>query len=333
MPANTRGPWWINSPLDGARLLAMETVTETLDGGGSVIDTVSDMEGVLIVPFYEEFPPFEGMDMESLPPLKPTVELPEGMAWQVHVLDGQFYWMPSNDPPEKVYTYWELSNEPLGIRDMWILTHGHPDAVAEWPGYRYSQIDLLPMGADGESCGRTTMRGVAGRTPGGNRDYMEQTGIFQRGPLTGCLYVHSEAWKILTATSPETYSAALLVPDGVDLNLSSPQKILNISERGHVGTDSDILITGFVVGGSVPRTVLVRAMGPSLHEFGVTGFLKDPRIELYRTTETDPVLIAANDDWKIDNDPKAIEIAEMKAGAFTTAKTKKATVTRRPSFS
>ena len=313
------GALWINSPLDGARLLATETVTETLDGGGSVTDTISAVGGVLIVPFYEEFPPFEGLDTASLPPLKPTIELPEGMAWQAHVLDGQFYWMPSNEVPDKVYTYWEMSNDALGIRDLWMLTHGDPDGVAPWPGYRYSQIDLLPMGAVGEPCGRTTMRGVAGRTATGNprtRDYMEQTGVFQRGPLAGCLYVHSEAWKILSATSPETYSAALLVPDGVELDLSSPQKMLNISERGRVGTGDDILIAGFVVSGKIPRTVLVRAIGPGLEDFGVADLLENPELKVFKDADPEPILINYNATWWRSPDASRIREAAVTSGAF-----------------
>ena len=163
------------------------------------------------------------------------------------------------------------------------------------------------------------MRGVAGRTATGNprtRDYMEQTGVFQRGPLAGCLYVHSEAWKILSATSPETYSAALLVPDGVELDLSSPQKMLNISERGRVGTGDDILIAGFVVSGKIPRTVLVRAIGPGLEDFGVADLLENPELKVFKDADPEPILINSNATWWRSPDASRIREAAVTSGAF-----------------
>ncbi len=45
----------------------------------------------------------------------------------------------------------------------------------------------------------------------------------------------------------------------------------NLSTRGQVGTGSNILIAGFVVGGSTPKQVLVRAIGPGLAALGVSG--------------------------------------------------------------
>jgi hypothetical protein len=76
---------------------------------------------------------------------------------------------------------------------------------------------------------------------------------------------------------------------------SVPDIPLNISTRMHVGTDPNQLIGGFIVTGSEPKKVIVLATGPSLADFGLTGVLADPVLELFQGN----TLIASNDDWKI----------------------------------
>jgi hypothetical protein len=83
----------------------------------------------------------------------------------------------------------------------------------------------------------------------------------------------------------------------------------NLSTRGQVGTGANILIAGFVVGGSTPKQVLVRAIGPSLTQFGVNGALSNPQLQLF----TGNTLVATNDNWGGD---AAILNASNQAGAF-----------------
>jgi hypothetical protein len=70
-------------------------------------------------------------------------------------------------------------------------------------------------------------------------------------------------------------------------------RLVNVSARSQVNTGSDILITGFSVSGNQPKTVLIRAVGPSLAGLGVTGVLIDPRLAIYRADTK----LAENDDW------------------------------------
>lgn len=60
-------------------------------------------------------------------------------------------------------------------------------------------------------------------------------------------------------------------------------RIVNISSRATVGTNGNILIAGFAIGGSTARTVLIRASGPALASspFNLTGTLPDPELALY----------------------------------------------------
>jgi hypothetical protein len=67
----------------------------------------------------------------------------------------------------------------------------------------------------------------------------------------------------------------------------------NLSTRGQVGTGANVLIAGFVVAGDTPKRVLVRAAGPSLSAFGVTGVLTDPQLQIFGGGS----LVAENDNW------------------------------------
>jgi hypothetical protein len=69
---------------------------------------------------------------------------------------------------------------------------------------------------------------------------------------------------------------------------------VNIATRGFVGSAAgQELIAGFVVRGTQAQTVLIRVVGPGLAQFGVSGTLADPILELYQGTAK----IAESDDW------------------------------------
>ncbi len=75
---------------------------------------------------------------------------------------------------------------------------------------------------------------------------------------------------------------------------TSASHAANISTRGHVGGGDDVLIGGFIVGGNTSKTILVRALGPSLGASAVGSVLADPQVELY---DGDGQVIASNDNW------------------------------------
>ena len=72
-------------------------------------------------------------------------------------------------------------------------------------------------------------------------------------------------------------------------------QLLNISTRMEVLTGNSVLIGGFIIGGSGNKQVLLRALGPTLTQFGVTGVLADPTLELH---DGSGALITSNDNWK-----------------------------------
>ncbi len=75
----------------------------------------------------------------------------------------------------------------------------------------------------------------------------------------------------------------------------TPGRLVNISTRMQVGTGNEVLIGGFIIQGNIFKTVVLRAMGPSLSNAGLTGALQDPRMELYDSTGA---LLDSNDNWQ-----------------------------------
>ncbi|HEY1581689.1 MAG TPA: DVUA0089 family protein [Chthoniobacterales bacterium] len=73
--------------------------------------------------------------------------------------------------------------------------------------------------------------------------------------------------------------------------------LANISTRGLIGTGSNVLIGGFIVQGSEPATVILRAIGFSLSSVGIGQPLLDPTITVF---DQDQHQIASNDDWAFD---------------------------------
>jgi hypothetical protein len=96
-----------------------------------------------------------------------------------------------------------------------------------------------------------------------------------------------------TVEAKGTGPGALLV-EAYDVTGGNTGRLVNLSARNQVGTGDDILIAGFAISGSGTKQVLIRAVGPSLAGFGVTGFLADPRLAIFSSTGT---RLAENDNW------------------------------------
>jgi hypothetical protein len=76
----------------------------------------------------------------------------------------------------------------------------------------------------------------------------------------------------------------------------------NISTRGQVQAGNNVMIGGFIIQGSGPKTVLIRAIGPNLANYGITGPLGDPTLQLF----SGQTVIATNDDWPLAANASAI---------------------------
>ena len=72
----------------------------------------------------------------------------------------------------------------------------------------------------------------------------------------------------------------------------STKKLINVSTRADIGTGDNVMVGGFIITGTTEKRIVLRALGPSLSQSGVTGVLSDPILDLYDSTG---ILIESND--------------------------------------
>jgi uncharacterized repeat protein (TIGR01451 family) len=114
-----------------------------------------------------------------------------------------------------------------------------------------------------------------------------------------------------------------------DIDQTADSELANISTRGFVLTGNNVMIGGFILGGSNTTQIVVRGIGPSLAQFGLNPVLADPTLELH---DGNGAILISNDNWQDDptipalivalglapQDPKESGIvAVLPPGAFT----------------
>jgi hypothetical protein len=133
------------------------------------------------------------------------------------------------------------------------------------------------------------------------------------GAIGGSGFAPSNAKEsaILITLAPGAYTAIVSGVGGTGVGIvevfevDHPEAPLaNLSTRGQVLTGNDVMIGGFVIQGTGPQTVVVRARGPSLVPFGIANALQNPSLQLVRSS--DQALMAANDNWGSDVNAGAI---------------------------
>ncbi len=94
---------------------------------------------------------------------------------------------------------------------------------------------------------------------------------------------------------------------------SDAEKLINVSTRSRTGTATDSLIAGFIITGTVPKPVLVRAIGPTLANFGVGDVLGAARLEVFHGSTS----LAVGNNWgEMAVAANEAEEAAMRVGAF-----------------
>jgi hypothetical protein len=98
--------------------------------------------------------------------------------------------------------------------------------------------------------------------------------------------------------------------------LSAPVYTVNFSCRANVGTGANVALAGFVINGTAGSTeqVLVRAAGPVLSQFGVTGALAQPVLTVF---DAKGAVVATNTGWGNAANAAQITAAAAAVGGFT----------------
>jgi hypothetical protein len=88
---------------------------------------------------------------------------------------------------------------------------------------------------------------------------------------------------------------------------TSPSQIIQLSTRMPVGVGDQVGIGGFIITGTTPKQVILRGIGPSLLQSGITTALADPVLELHGPGSFTTV---TNDNWR-DTQEQQIQSAGL----------------------
>ena len=113
----------------------------------------------------------------------------------------------------------------------------------------------------------------------------------------------AQATTIVMGAAGSISQANVTFGPNTDLDARAFPRLANISTRMQVLTGNDVLIGGFIIGGSQPKTVVVRARGPSLIPLGVPNAIPNPRMDLF----SGQTVIASSDDWGTATNAAAIQ--------------------------
>jgi hypothetical protein len=119
---------------------------------------------------------------------------------------------------------------------------------------------------------------------------------------------------LLGATYASSLQRFVVVGTGGTILVSNsiPTVFANVSTRGLVSSTQN-LIGGFVVEGTAPRTILIRADGPILGTVGVSNPLPDPVLTVYNVNDA---VVATNTGWATNTNSATITTAALEVGAF-----------------
>jgi hypothetical protein len=107
------------------------------------------------------------------------------------------------------------------------------------------------------------------------------------------------------------FSAAYSSPTPLTVTTAgAPSRLTNLSVRGFDGSGANALVIGMVVGGTGTKSALVRAVGPTLSQFGVTGVLAAPQLSVLNLSQA---VVASDTAW---GGTAALSAAFAETGAF-----------------
>jgi hypothetical protein len=152
------------------------------------------------------------------------------------------------------------------------------------------------------------LRGASGALIFQNDDWQDNSDQAAQLNALGLAPPDPKESGIVATLTPAAYTAVLAGKNnGVGVGLveiydtsqGTGSQLANISTRGFVRTGNNVMIGGFILGGGSNETrIVVRGIGPSLAQFGLSPVLTDPTLEL---RNADGALLLSNDDWQDDS--------------------------------
>jgi hypothetical protein len=127
---------------------------------------------------------------------------------------------------------------------------------------------------------------------------IQATGIPPTNDRESAIVAHLDPGGFTAILRGKNNTTGIGLAEVYDLATTGTSKIKNLSARGFVSTGDNVLIGGFIVGGGgTGIRLVIRVLGPSLSNAGVTDSLQDPTLELFNANGN---AIGANDNWQDD---------------------------------
>jgi sugar lactone lactonase YvrE len=132
------------------------------------------------------------------------------------------------------------------------------------------------------------------------------------GDLFAADYNSGTIFRFTPSGTRSTFALGLSNPANLQFepprDVTTANNLLNLSTRAFVGTETGVLIGGFILQGAASSTIVIRAIGPSLTAGGVSDALEDPFLEIYDSAGT---LLFSNDNWQSGPDAASIQAAGL----------------------
>lgn len=239
---------------------------------------------------------------------------PVGLSVRRSQNNETIYYSPANAFRRSVHIAWmgdptlrmRYSSPPAGL-------HGVSDSGAV-------VLSWEPMGDAAVSLGHAVYRAASDGEPFARIGSVPpgQTTFRDPRPVRGSVYMVRAVERHQTASgtyeNPSQgvfWTDFITGADPVDQSPSTADRLANLSARVQIVTANPARapMVGFVVTGDRSREILVRAVGPTLSQFGVDGALAEPELQVLKGSD----VLAANSGWA-DND--SIMEAARRVGAF-----------------
>jgi PKD repeat protein len=141
---------------------------------------------------------------------------------------------------------------------------------------------------------------------------MENTGLAPTDDRESALVRSLSPGNYTVVLRGKNNTTGIALVEVYDLDPFANSKLGNISTRGLVQTGDNVMIAGFVAGpaNSADTGILVRGIGPSLSNHGISKSLSDPTLELH---DANGAKIRSNDNWKIDDRNGGLQQADIES--------------------
>jgi len=124
---------------------------------------------------------------------------------------------------------------------------------------------------------------------------IQQSGLAPSDNREAAIIASLPAGQYTAIISGANNSSGIGLVEVYNLESTLPGELGNLAVRADVKTGDNVLISGLILGGSTPKRVLCRAIGPSLQSQLGSAVLQDPFLELH---DANGGTIGTNDNWR-----------------------------------